>query len=71
MKLFNLLCFFYIIILFISYKLVNDREKCMTELMLANVEALASGETLKQDCPLYGNGCYNVLWWPSKRESGL
>ena len=41
----------------------------MSDLALANVEALAGGETASPDCPSSGNGCLsNGLWWPCLRE---
>ena len=47
----------------------NQKVESMSDLMLANVEALAGGETASPDCPSSGNGCLsNGLWWPCLRE---
>lgn len=40
----------------------------ISDLALANIEALAQNEGSDVDCPNNGNGCYNGLWYPCKCE---
>lgn len=40
----------------------------LSDLALANVEALAQSENNNNDCTSNGSGCYDRLWWPTKRE---
>ena len=46
----------------------SQQETELSELALANIEALAQNEGSDVDCPNNGNGCYNGLWYPCKRE---
>lgn len=46
-----------VMILLAGYNLLCNKERKMTELVLANVEALAEGETSSSDCPTNGYGC--------------
>lgn len=58
-----------VLISLVSYNLICNEERKVSELVLANVEALAGGETASPDCPSSGNGCLsNGLWWPCLRE---
>jgi len=40
-----------------------------SSLALANVEALASGESSVIPCEGAGSGCYNGLWYPYRKEN--
>lgn len=56
---------------FAGYNMICNVKSNMSELVLANVEALASGETSSSDCPSYGNGCLSgSYWFPNLRERG-
>lgn len=57
-----------VIITFASYNLLRNEEKEMSELVLANVEALSENETETSPCMDGGGGCLNGLWFPYKRE---
>lgn len=58
-----------VLISLVSYNLICNEERKVSELVFANVEALAGGETASPDCPSSGNGCLsNGLWWPCLRE---
>lgn len=58
-----------VLISLVSYNLICNEERKVSELVLANAEALAGGETASPDCPSSGNGCLsNGLWWPCLRE---
>ena len=50
---------------YISMRMKNEP---ISDLALANIEALAQNEGSDVDCPNNGNGCYNGLWYPCKRE---
>ena len=56
-------------ILVSSYSVYSTQQNTeMSDLALANIEALAQNEDSDVDCPNNGNGCYNGLWYPCKRE---
>lgn len=60
-----------VFVLFAGYNMICNVKSNMSELVLANVEALASGETSSSDCPSYGNGCLSgSYWFPNLRERG-
>lgn len=46
----------------------NRNEIELSDLALANVEALAKDEGSQIDCGGSGNGCYNGLWYPHYEE---
>jgi hypothetical protein len=52
----------------ITYISMRMKNEPISELALANIEALAQNEGSDVDCPNNGNGCYNGLWYPCKRE---
>ena len=68
MKKYTLLIAF---ISFVCYILTYSEKGEMPELALANIEALASGETSGTDCPPGAGGCLSSsgLWWPLSHES--
>ena len=49
--------------IYIAWKIVNRH----LYVSFLNIEALASGES-SGNCPEYGSGCLDGVWWPSKRE---
>lgn len=52
----------------ITYISMRMKNEPISELALANIEALAQNEGSDVDCPNNGNGCYNGLWYPCKCE---
>lgn len=57
-----------VLVSFVGYGLMCSGKRKMPELVLANVEALASGET-SVDCLSNGNGCVsNGAFYPLLRE---
>ncbi|MDE6215122.1 NVEALA domain-containing protein [Bacteroides sp.] len=51
----------------------NQQADTMSDMMLANVEALASGEgsaMCPNGCLSDGNGCLCHYWFPTYREAG-
>ena len=52
----------------ITYISMQMKNEPISDLALANIEALAQNEGSDVDCPNNGNGCYNGLWYPCKRE---
>ena len=52
----------------ITYISMQMKNEPIFDLALANIEALAQNEGSDVDCPNNGNGCYNGLWYPCKRE---
>ena len=52
----------------ITYISMRMKNEPISDLALANIEALAQNEGSDVDCPNNGNGCYNGLWYPCKRE---
>lgn len=58
-----------VLISLVGYGLMCSGKRKMPELFLANVEALASGET-SVDCPSDGRGCLSGgYYYPSLREA--
>lgn len=52
----------------ITYISMRMKNEPISDLGLANIEALAQNEGSDVDCPNNGNGCYNGLWYPCKCE---
>lgn len=62
---------FIVFISLVGYHLTCNQTRKMPEVVLANVEALASGET-STDCQPDGNGCLSDgLWFPNDREVNI
>ncbi|WP_300152801.1 NVEALA domain-containing protein [Bacteroides sp.] len=58
------------VILVAGYNLLCSKENKMSDLVLANVEALAEDETATPPCVDYGTGCLDgEYWFPYMREN--
>ena len=54
--------------IFIGYNIYSVENSQQTfDVSFLNIEGLASGES-SCNCPVYGSGCLDGVWWPSKRE---
>lgn len=54
--------------IFIGYNIYSVENSQQTfDVSFLNIEALESGES-SGNCPEYGSGCLDGVWWPSKRE---
>ena len=57
------------IVLFVGYNLLCNKEIEMSDLMLANVEALAEDESSTSPCDGDESGCFTGwLWYPTMKE---
>ncbi len=56
--------------LFAGYNLLCNKERKMSDVVLANVEALAEDEATTSPCVGYGDGCLDgEYWFPYMREN--
>lgn len=69
----NMLWLFLLLIVFVSfagYNMICNVKRNKSELVLANVEALAGGGTSSFDYPSYGNGFLSCSWFPIYENIG-